>query len=47
MYYVRYCHVPDFPGGPVVKNSPATAWGTKISHAAEQPSPHATMKDPA
>ena len=37
----------DFPGGPVVKNSPCnagdtrsiTGWGAKIPHAAEQLSP--------
>ena len=44
----------DFPGGPVVKNTPSNAgdvgsipgWGTKIPHAAGQLSPRTAMKDP-
>ena len=44
----------DFPGGPVVKNQPSNAggagsipgWGTKISHATGQLSPHATTTEP-
>ena len=43
----------DFPGGPVVKNLPCNAGdsglipaqGTKVSHAAEQLSPHTTTKE--
>ena len=43
----------DFPGGPVVKNSPSNAgdpglipgWGTKIPHAAGQLSPCATTTE--
>ena len=44
----------DFPGGPVVKNPPCIAGeagltpgqGTKIPHAAEQPGPLATTREP-
>ena len=44
----------DFPGGPAVKNPPSNAGdagsipgrGTKIPHATEQLSPHATTKSP-
>ena len=43
----------DFPGGPVVKNPPYNAGdaglipgqGTKIPHAVEQLSPHATTTE--
>ena len=43
----------DFPGGPVVKNLPCKAgdtgsipgWGTKIPHAEEQLTPHATTRE--
>ena len=43
----------DFPGGPVVKTPPCNArdvglipgHGTKIPHAAEQLSPHATSRE--
>ena len=43
----------DFPGGAVVKNTPANAgdrfepWSSKIPHAAEQLSPCATTTEPA
>ena len=44
----------DFPAGPVFENLPFNARdlslipsrGTKISHATEQLSPHATIKEP-
>ena len=44
----------DTPGGPVVENLPSNAgdsgsvlgWGTKIPHASEQRSPHASTTDP-
>ena len=43
----------DFPGGPVVKNSPLNArdagsvpgWGTKTPHALEQLNPRATTRE--
>ena len=43
----------DFPGGPVVKNSPCNAgdsglipgWGTKVPHASEKLSPRATARE--
>ena len=49
---LMYCR--DFPGGPVLKNSPCNAgelglvpgWGTKISHAVEQPSPCDATTEP-
>ena len=46
--------IKDFPGGAVVKNSPASAgepgfepWSGKIPHAVEQLSPCATTTEPA
>ena len=44
----------DFPGGPGVKNPPCNAgyvgltpgWGTKISHATKQLSPHTATTEP-